>query len=201
MAYAYAVLPMNAQLLAEENQQSQAIWIEVSTGTPRACLVGRRPEARLGKAFARGIRLDFTIVLRTFHLFLTPINFKSALFCATEQEGTAMKKIDAVIRQGNLGEVRDRLINIGVEGLTVTEVVGYGRQRGHTEFYRGCEYKVDFHPKLMLTILASDDQVEEILNAIVEGARTGKIGDSKNMVIPVEEVVRIRSGEIGKAVV
>jgi nitrogen regulatory protein PII len=94
----------------------------------------------------------------------------------------------------NLGEVRDRLINIGVEGLTVTEVVGYGRQRGHTEFYRGCEYKVDFHPKLMLTILASDDQVEEILNAIVEGARTGKIGDSKNMVTPVEEVFRIRSG-------
>jgi nitrogen regulatory protein P-II 1 len=112
-----------------------------------------------------------------------------------------MKKIDAVIRQENLGDVRDRLTNVGVEGLTVTEVVGFGRQRGHTEFYRGCEYKVDFHPKLLLTILASDDQVEEILNAIVEGARTGKIGDGKIMVTPVEEVVRIRTGEIGKAAV
>ena len=106
-----------------------------------------------------------------------------------------MKKIDAVIRQENLGDVRDRLTNVGVEGLTVTEVVGFGRQRGHTEFYRGCEYKVDFHPKLLLTILASDDQVEEILNAIVEGARTGKIGDGKIMVTPVEEVVRIRGFE------
>ena len=78
-----------------------------------------------------------------------------------------MKKIDAVIRQENLGDVRERLTHIGVEGLTVTEVVGFGRQRGHTEFYRGCEYKVDFHPKLLLTILASDDQVEDILNAAV----------------------------------
>ena len=112
-----------------------------------------------------------------------------------------MKKIDAVIRQENLGDVRERLTNVGVEGLTVTEVVGFGRQRGHTEFYRGCEYKVDFHPKLLLTILASDDQVEDILNAIVEGARTGKIGDGKIMVTTVEEVVRIRTGEIGKAAV
>ena len=112
-----------------------------------------------------------------------------------------MKKIDAVIRQENLGEVRDRLTDIGVEGLTVTEVVGYGRQMGHTEFYRGCEYKVDFHPKLMLTILARDDQVEEILNAIVEGARTGKIGDGQIMVTTVEDVVGIRTGEIGKAAV
>ena len=110
-----------------------------------------------------------------------------------------MKKIDAVIRQEHLGDVRDRLTSVGVEGLTVTEVVGFGRQRGHTEFYRGCEYNVDFHPKLMLTILASDDQVENILNAILEGARTGKIGDGKIMVTPVEEVVRIRTGEIGKA--
>jgi nitrogen regulatory protein PII len=112
-----------------------------------------------------------------------------------------MKKIDAVIRQQNLGDVRERLTNIGVEGLTVTEVVGFGRQMGHTEFYRGCEYKVDFHPKLMLTILASDDMVDEILTAIVEGARTGKIGDGKIMVTAVEEVVRIRTGEIGKAAV
>jgi nitrogen regulatory protein PII len=114
-------------------------------------------------------------------------------------EGMAMKRIDAVIRQHNLGEVRDRLTSVGVEGLTVTEVVGFGRQRGHTEIYRGCEYKVDFHPKLLLTILAREDQVNEILDAIVEGARTGHIGDGKIMVTTVDEVVRIRTGEIDKA--
>jgi nitrogen regulatory protein P-II 1 len=112
-----------------------------------------------------------------------------------------MKRIDAVIRQGNLEEVRERLTNIGVEGLTLTEVIGFGRQKGHSEFYRGCEYKVDFHPKLLLTIVAREDQVEEILEAIVGGARTGKIGDGKIFVTPVDEVVRIRTGEIGKAAV
>ena len=112
-----------------------------------------------------------------------------------------MKKIDAVIRHQNLGDVRERLTNAGVEGLTVTEVLGFGRQRGHTEVYRGCEYRVDFHPKLLLTILASDDMVDEILDAIVEGARTGRSGDGKITVTPVEEVVRIRTGEIGKAAV
>jgi nitrogen regulatory protein PII len=86
------------------------------------------------------------------------------------QEGTAMKRSDAVIRQGSLGEVRERLTNIGVEGLTLTEVIGFGRQKGHSEFYRGCEYKVDFDPKLRLTIVAREDQVDEILDAIV-GAR------------------------------
>ena len=112
-----------------------------------------------------------------------------------------MKKIDAVIRQQNLGDVRERLTNAGVEGLTVTEVLGFGRQRGDTEVYRGCEYRVDFHPKLLLTILASDDMVDGILDAIVEGARTGRNGDGKIVVTPVEEVVRIRTGEIGKAAV
>jgi nitrogen regulatory protein P-II 1 len=112
-----------------------------------------------------------------------------------------MKKIDAVIRQQNLGDVRERLTNAGVEGLTVTEVLGFGQHRGHTEVYRGCEYRVDFYPKLLLTILASDDKVDEILDAIVEGARTGRSGDGKIMVTPVEEVVRIRTGEIGKAAV
>jgi nitrogen regulatory protein PII len=130
------------------------------------------------------------------------INFKSwPKRVAPGQEGTKMKRIDAVIRQGSLDEVRERLTNIGVEGLTLTEVIGFGRQKGHSEFYRGCEYKVDFHPKLMLTILAREDQVEEILEAIVGGARTGKIGDGKIFVTPVDEVVRIRTGEIGKAAV
>ena len=112
-----------------------------------------------------------------------------------------MKRIDAVIRQGNLEEVRERLTNIGVEGLTLTEVIGFGRQKGHTEYYRGCEYKVAFHPKLLLTIVAREDQVDEIVEAIVGGARTGKIGDGKIFVTTVDEVVRIRTGEIGKAAV
>ena len=115
------------------------------------------------------------------------------------QEGTALKRSDAVIRQGSLDEVRERLTNIGVEGLTLTEVIGFGRQKGHSEFYRGCEYKVDFHPKLLLTILAREDQVNEIMDAIIDGARTGQIGDGKIMVTTVDEVVRIRTGEIGKA--
>ncbi len=110
-----------------------------------------------------------------------------------------MKRIDAVIRQGSLDEVRERLTNIGVEGLTLTEVIGFGRQKGHSEFYRGCEYKVDLHPKLMLTIVAHEDQVEGILDAIMGGARTGRIGDGKILVTSVDEVVRIRTGEIDKA--
>jgi nitrogen regulatory protein P-II 1 len=112
-----------------------------------------------------------------------------------------MKRIDAVIRQGSLDEVRERLISVGVEGLTLTEVIGFGRQKGHTEIYRGCEYKVDFHPKLLLTIIACDQQVEEILDAIVGGARTGMIGDGKVFVTSIDEVMRIRTGEIDKAAV
>jgi nitrogen regulatory protein PII len=112
-----------------------------------------------------------------------------------------MKRIDAVIRQESLDSVRERLINAGVDGLTVTEALGFGRQKGHTEVYRGSEYRVDFHPKLLLTILAREDQVEEILNAITEGARTGKIGDGKIFVTTLDEVVRIRTGEIGEAAV
>jgi nitrogen regulatory protein P-II 1 len=112
-----------------------------------------------------------------------------------------MKRIDAIIRLETLDNVRERLINIGVEGLTVANVVGFGRQKGHTDCFRGCEYRVDFHPKLLLTIIARDEQVEEILNAVAGGARTGKIGDGKMFVTAVEEVVRIRTGEIDKAAV
>jgi nitrogen regulatory protein P-II 1 len=112
-----------------------------------------------------------------------------------------MKRIDAVIRQENLEHVRERLTDVGVEGLTAMEVIGYGRQKGHTETYRGCEYRVDFHSKLLITIICRDDHVEQILDAIVDGARTGNIGDGKIFVSSVEEVVRIRTGEIGKAAV
>ena len=112
-----------------------------------------------------------------------------------------MKRIDAIIRQENLDSVRECLTSIGVEGLTVMDVFGFGRQMGRTEVYRGCEYRVDFHPKLLLTILARDDQVDEIVDAIIKGARTGKIGDGKIVVTSIDEVVRIRTGEIGKAAV
>ena len=112
-----------------------------------------------------------------------------------------MKRIDAIIRQQSIGEVRERLVNVGVEGLTMTEVVGFGQQKGRTEVYRGHEYRIDFHPKLMLTILAHDDRVDEIVDAIVAGARTGQIGDGKIFISTVEEVIRIRTGEIDKAAV
>ena len=112
-----------------------------------------------------------------------------------------MKRIDAIIRQQSLDNVRECLTSIGVEGLTVMDVLGFGRQIGRTEVYRGCEYRVDFHPKLLLTILTRDDQVDEIVNAIIKGARTGKIGDGKIVVTPIDEVIRIRTGEIGKAAV
>ncbi len=112
-----------------------------------------------------------------------------------------MKKIDAIIRQQNLDNVRECLTSIGVEGLTVMDVLGFGRQMGRTEVYRGCEYRVDFHPKVLLTILTRDDQVDEIVDAIIKGARTGKIGDGKIVVTSIDEVIRIRTGEIGKAAV
>jgi nitrogen regulatory protein P-II 1 len=112
-----------------------------------------------------------------------------------------MKRIDAIIRHETLENVRERLVDIGVEGLTVTDVVGFGRQKGHSDFFRGCEYRVDFHPKLLLAIIACDDQVEGILSAVAGGAKTGKIGDGKVFVTAVEEVVRIRTGEIDKAAV
>ncbi len=110
-----------------------------------------------------------------------------------------MKRIDAVIRQGNLDNVRDRLLAAGVEGLTVTEVLGFGRQKGHTEFYRGCQYQINFHPKFLLTVLVREDQLDEALTAIVSGARTGKIGDGNIFVTSLEDVVRIRTAEINQA--
>ena len=117
----------------------------------------------------RSLYVFFTTFLRTFYAHKFQIMTESG-----DQKGTAMKRIDAVIRQGSLDEVRERLTNIGVEGLTLTEVIGFGRQKGHSEFYRGCEYKVDLHPKLMLTIVAHEDQVEGILDAIMGGAPSTK---------------------------
>jgi nitrogen regulatory protein PII len=110
-----------------------------------------------------------------------------------------MKRIDAIIRPHHLEDVKNRLIGIGVEGITVSEVRGFGRQKGHTEVYRGTEYAVDLLPKIQLTILTSDEQAPKILDAITEGARTGKIGDGKIFVTALEEVIRIRTGDRGDA--
>ncbi|MFZ5558666.1 MAG: P-II family nitrogen regulator [Pseudomonadota bacterium] len=106
-----------------------------------------------------------------------------------------MKKIEAVIKPFKLDEVREALSAIGVAGLTVSEVKGFGRQKGHTELYRGAEYIVDFLPKLKLEVVLADEMVDPAIEAILSSARTGKIGDGKIFVTPVEQVVRIRTGE------
>ena len=109
-----------------------------------------------------------------------------------------MKKIEAIIKPFKLDEVKDRLNELGVHGLTITEVKGFGRQKGHTELYRGAEYVVDFLPKIKMEIIAADNLVEKILSALIESAHTGRIGDGKIFVSPVEEVIRIRTGERGE---
>lgn len=109
-----------------------------------------------------------------------------------------MKKIEAIIKPFKLDEVKEALNDIGTQGITVYEVKGYGRQRGHTEVYRGAEYEVDFIPKLKLDVVVSDAMVSEAVAAISKAARTGKIGDGKIFVSPMEETLRIRTGETGE---
>jgi nitrogen regulatory protein P-II 1 len=109
-----------------------------------------------------------------------------------------MKKIEAIIKPFKLDDVKEKLSELGVKGMTVTEVRGFGRQKGHTEIYRGAEYVVDFIPKIKIEVVSTDDQVSEIVEAIRDAARTGKIGDGKIFVVPVEECVRIRTGEYGE---
>jgi nitrogen regulatory protein P-II 2 len=110
-----------------------------------------------------------------------------------------MKLIITIIKPFKLDEVREALAGIGVSGITVTEVKGFGRQKGHTELYRGAEYVVDFLPKVRVEVVVSDDMVERAIEVIEAAARTGKIGDGKIFVTPVEQVVRIRTGETGAA--
>ncbi len=112
-----------------------------------------------------------------------------------------MKKIEAVIKPFKLDEVREALSEIGVNGLTVTEVKGFGRQKGHTELYRGAEYVVDFLPKIKLELVVGDNMVEASMEAIIKAAHTGKIGDGKIFVSTVEQVVRIRTGETDEAAI
>ena len=106
-----------------------------------------------------------------------------------------MKKIDAIIKPFKLDEVREALAEVGIEGLTVTEVKGFGRQKGHTELYRGAEYVIDFLPKMKLEIVVSDKMVDKVIETIKNTAQTGKIGDGKIFVFPVEKAIRIRTGE------
>ena len=112
-----------------------------------------------------------------------------------------MKKIEAVIKPFKLDEVREALSEVGITGLTVTEVKGFGRQKGHTELYRGAEYVVDFLPKIKLEMVVTESHVEPAIDAIIKAARTGKIGDGKIFVTSVEQVVRIRTGETGEAAI
>ncbi|MDF0606601.1 P-II family nitrogen regulator [Neisseriaceae bacterium TC5R-5] len=109
-----------------------------------------------------------------------------------------MKKIEAIIKPFKLDEVREALSELGINGLTVTEVKGFGRQKGHTELYRGAEYAVDFLPKVKVEIVLADEQVDHAIETIIASARTGKIGDGKIFVSAVEQVVRIRTGEINE---
>ncbi|MEE2677955.1 MAG: P-II family nitrogen regulator [Myxococcota bacterium] len=108
-----------------------------------------------------------------------------------------MRKIEAIIKPFKLDEVKEALHGIGIQGMTVTEVKGFGRQKGHTELYRGAEYVVDFLPKIKIEVAVGDDLCDKAVQAIVEAANTGRIGDGKIFVLPVEETIRIRTGERG----
>ncbi|NLV40160.1 MAG: P-II family nitrogen regulator [Candidatus Hydrogenedentes bacterium] len=111
-----------------------------------------------------------------------------------------MKKVEAIIKPFKLEEVKEALARVGIQGLTVSEVKGFGRQKGHKELYRGAEYVVEFLPKVKLEVVAADDQVEGVVKAILESASTGRIGDGKIFVAPVENAIRIRTGETGDVV-
>jgi nitrogen regulatory protein P-II 1 len=110
---------------------------------------------------------------------------------------TTMKKIEAVIKPFKLEQVKDALAQVGVQGMTVTEVKGFGRQRGHKEIYRGAEYEVDFVPKVKVEVIVEEEMSRRVVEAIITTARTGKIGDGKIFVYPIDEVIRIRTGERG----
>jgi nitrogen regulatory protein P-II 1 len=112
--------------------------------------------------------------------------------------GGAMKKIEAIIKPFKLDEVKSALTKIGVQGMTVTEVKGFGRQRGHTEVYRGAEYKIDFLPKVKIELIIDEELVPQVIENLERAAKTGKIGDGKIFILPIEEVIRIRTGERGR---
>jgi nitrogen regulatory protein P-II 1 len=110
----------------------------------------------------------------------------------------AMKKVEAIIRPFRIDDVREALGELGVKGMTLTEVKGYGRQKGHTELYRGSEYQIDFLPKIKLEIIVADTMVDKVVDTIMNAAKTGQVGDGKIFVYPVEDAVRVRTGESGE---
>jgi len=118
----------------------------------------------------------------------------------SKERSATVKKVEAIIKPFKLEEVKEALARVGIQGLTVSEVKGFGRQKGHKELYRGAEYVVEFLPKVKLEVVAADDQVEAVVKAILESASTGRIGDGKIFVAPVENAVRIRTGETGDIV-
>ncbi len=109
-----------------------------------------------------------------------------------------MKKVEAIIRPFRIDDVREALAEIGIKGMTLTEVKGYGRQKGHTELYRGSEYQIDFLPKIKLEVIVADSAAEKVIDTIMKAARTGQVGDGKIFVYPVDDVVRVRTGESGE---
>jgi nitrogen regulatory protein P-II 1 len=115
--------------------------------------------------------------------------------------GVRMRKVEAIIKPFKLDEVKEALVKVGVGGITVTDVKGFGEQRGQVEVYRGKEYKADFLPKVKIEVVVKDDQVETVVNAILESAYTGKIGDGKIFILPVEDVIRVRTRERGETAV
>lgn len=110
-----------------------------------------------------------------------------------------MKKIEAIVKPFKLDDIKEKLTELGIKGITISEVKGFGRQKGHTELYRGAEYIIDFIPKIKLELIIPDNLVDDVVSAIVESARTGRIGDGKIFVTPIEEVIRIRTGETGES--
>jgi nitrogen regulatory protein PII len=121
--------------------------------------------------------------------------------CCRPQFQIDMKKLEAIIKPFKLEEVKEALAELGIEGMTVTEVKGFGRQKGHTEIYRGSEYTVDFLPKVKVEVVLADDMVEKAVTAVVGAAKTGKIGDGKVFVLSVEHAIRIRTEEVGEKAV
>ncbi len=126
-----------------------------------------------------------------------PLAFLQVLYQSVED----MKKIEAIVKPFKMEDVKEALTEIGIEGMTVSEVKGFGRQKGHTEIYRGSEYTVDFLPKVKFEVVVPDDRVQKAVETIVEAARTGKIGDGKVFVLPIDEAIRIRTEERGEAAI
>ena len=118
--------------------------------------------------------------------------------CPRTEPGGTVKKIEAFIKPFKLDDVKTALAEVGVQGMSVSEVRGFGRQRGHSEVYRGAEYKVDFMPKIKIEVILSPENLEEAVGAILEGARTGQVGDGKIVISDLQEVIRIRTGESGE---